>query len=755
MPTESPSFPSRAPRLTPVAIENTLSYVFRPQPEYEANLKLQIAFLNRIRKADPQHRTVERALFNDSRGVHHRLQMLLAVMTRQIERDFLALVVLLALAALPARAAEPVSVLVLEQEDPGRPGYLTFMSGFRQQLVSRISGRVNVYSENLDLSRFDTPACQTDLEGWLRTKYTGRKLAAVTVAGTRSLDLIFKMRASLWPEVPIIFTAIPPANAVQFRPPSIWEAQRGVVIAVAAALLAQSGLIVALLAQLRRRRLAEKSLRESEERQSLAAESAKVGFWSLDKSSGCCWTPPPTLELWGLDSGITLDLEGFLNVVHPEDRGVMRQTIERALDVAQQKRVEFRVVLPNGSVRWFVSLGRSQVNSKGEITGLTGVSLDITGRKLAEEALHREKALTDAVFDSVPGLLYLYAEDGRMMRWNKKHEELTGYSALELANMSIVDWFSEDDFASVTPEWESVFNKGHTIMEVNLKLKNGTKVPYLATGVRLEIDGKPHMVGIAIDITEQKRLEMESKRHFLELAHVSRVVVMGELTASLAHELNQPLGAILRNAEAAEILLDGDGDQPDLEEVRAILADIRKDAHRAGDVIDRLRGLLKRRNLQSKSLEVGALIGDTVSLVRPDAVARHASVSADVPPGLPQVIGDRVQLQQVLLNLLLNGIDAVEGQPDVKRRIMVVAQRTDAAMLEVSVHDSGRGIAPADISKLFDSFFTSKPHGLGMGLSISRTIIQAHGGRIRAENNPDGGATFSFTLPIAAASKAL
>ena len=230
---------------------------------------------------------------------------------------------------------------------------------------------------------------------------------------------------------------------------------------------------------------------------------------------------------------------------------------------------------------------------------------------------------------------------------------------------------------------------------------------------------------------------------------------MGELTASLAHELNQPLGAILRNAEAAEIHLDGDGDPPDLEEVRAILTDIRKDAHRAGDVIDRLRGLLKRRNLQSMSLEVDALIGDTVSSVCPDAVARHVRVSAEIPPGLPKVIGDRVHLQQVLLNLLMNATDAVDGRPDAERRILVAAQMADEGMLEVSVRDSGRGIAPADMKKLFDSFFTSKSHGLGMGFSISRTIIQAHGGRIRAENNSDGGATFTFTLPIAAASKTL
>lgn len=234
-------------------------------------------------------------------------------MPRQNERTLLALVVLLALAALPARAAEPASVLVLEQEDPGRPAYVTFSYlGFGMVRGSCISF--------VELGR----------------EVAEQTAAIIRGGGTTSVPMILSGAHRLlfdWREMQpygLSATRLPSGSDVQFRPASIWEAQRGVVIVIAAALLVQSGLFVALLAELRRRRLAENSLRESEERQSLAAESAKVGFWSLDKSSGRFWAPARTLELWGLDSGITVDLQRLLRLVHPEDRGMMRQTVEHA-----------------------------------------------------------------------------------------------------------------------------------------------------------------------------------------------------------------------------------------------------------------------------------------------------------------------------------------------------------------------------------------------------------------------------------------
>jgi two-component system, LuxR family, sensor kinase FixL len=254
------------------------------------------------------------------------------------------------------------------------------------------------------------------------------------------------------------------------------------------------------------------------------------------------------------------------------------------------------------------------------------------------------------------------------------------------------------------------------------------------------------MVGAVLDITERKQAEDEVLRQRSELAHVARVSTLGELATSMAHELSQPLGAILRNAEAAELFLQAPS--PDLEEVRAILADIRKDDQRAGNVIDRLRSLLKRRPTADDLVDLKQLAGEVVALVRPEADVRKVRLVLAHVPALPPVRGDRVQLQQVLLNLLLNAMDAVGDSGPEARRVNVRVQAAGTEV-EVAVSDAGHGIPEDRRARLFEPFFTTKPNGLGMGLPISRRIIEAHGGSIRAENAPGGGATLCFTLPVA------
>ena len=255
------------------------------------------------------------------------------------------------------------------------------------------------------------------------------------------------------------------------------------------------------------------------------------------------------------------------------------------------------------------------------------------------------------------------------------------------------------------------------------------------------------MLGAAIDITGRKQAEQEIAQQRNELAHVARVSTMGQLASSLAHELNQPLGAILRNAEAAELFLQDPS--PDLDEVRAILADIRKDDQRAGEVIDRMRALMKRREVERRLLDLNLLAGEVVALVRPDAEMRRVRLAVETDPALPPVHGDRVQLQQVLLNLLLNAMDALDDNPPARPPRHGAGRRPAGATVEVAVSDTGHGIPADKLAHVFEPFFTSKPNGLGMGLAISRGIIEAHGGRLWAENNEAGGATFTFTLPVA------
>ena len=257
--------------------------------------------------------------------------------------------------------------------------------------------------------------------------------------------------------------------------------------------------------------------------------------------------------------------------------------------------------------------------------------------------------------------------------------------------------------------------------------------------------GALRMLGVCIDITARKENEIEMARLRAELTHVGRLSSMAQLASSLAHELNQPLGAILRNAEAAELLLQTS--PPDLEEVRAILADICKDDHRAGEVIDHMRALLKRRGLESIELHVADLVDEVLVVVQPDAASRQVRLGVEVPKALPPVRGDRVHLQQVLLNLMLNGMDAMADVPAERRRLVVRARQSDAGTIEVAVVDAGPGVAAAKLARLFEPFFTTKPDGLGLGLPISATIIGAHGGRIWAESGPTG-ATFCFTLPV-------
>lgn len=253
------------------------------------------------------------------------------------------------------------------------------------------------------------------------------------------------------------------------------------------------------------------------------------------------------------------------------------------------------------------------------------------------------------------------------------------------------------------------------------------------------------IVALLVQRRRHLRAEAEIERQRTELAHVARISTMGQLASALTHELNQPLGAILRNAEAAELFLRNN--PPNLDEVRAILTDIRRDDQRAGNVIDRMRALYKRQSVVLSPLDLRELLEDTIALTRTDAAARFVKLTAFLPPQLPPVRGDRVQLQQVLLNLILNGMDAMTTVPRARRLLIVRLAETQNGNVLLSVRDQGIGIEPENAAKVFEPFFTTKPNGMGMGLAISQTIIEAHGGDIWVESKMGEGATFTLVLP--------
>jgi PAS domain S-box-containing protein len=259
-------------------------------------------------------------------------------------------------------------------------------------------------------------------------------------------------------------------------------------------------------------------------------------------------------------------------------------------------------------------------------------------------------------------------------------------------------------------------------------------------------DGKAERIGgMAIDITERKLAEAQVRELQKQLARASRVSIMGQLATSIAHELNQPLGAILLNAEAAGTLLN---QKPlPLDELRAALSDICKDDHRAGEVIRRMRALLLQHEFERHPLEVNPLAEEVLRLINGDASSRSIEITTKLSPQLPVVEGDRVHLQQVLLNLIMNAMEAVSHQPLERRRLIVGTGLTTDDAVEMTVSDSGPGIDPASLPHLFEPFFTTKKSGIGMGLSISNKIVKAHHGRIWAENQPAGGTIFHVVLP--------
>ena len=286
-------------------------------------------------------------------------------------------------------------------------------------------------------------------------------------------------------------------------------------------------------------------------------------------------------------------------------------------------------------------------------------------------------------------------------------------------------------------------------MEYRIVLPDG-RVRWISSQGRVEFDdaGKPVLMrGVSLDNTARKQAEQELHERRGELAHLARVTMLGELSGSLAHELNQPLTAILSNAQAAEHYLAQDA--PDLAQVREILADVVAEDERAGEVIRRLRLLLKKGEIQQQTLDVNEVVIEVLKLARSDLTSQGVTVDTALASDLGAIRGDGVQLQQVLLNLVMNACDAMADNVAKDRLLTVRTFSTGEAGVRIEVSDVGRGLPAGGAERAFERYFTTKTQGLGLGLSVCRTIITAHGGTLGAANNAGRGATFHFTLPLA------
>jgi PAS domain S-box-containing protein len=386
-------------------------------------------------------------------------------------------------------------------------------------------------------------------------------------------------------------------------------------------------------------------------------------------------------------------------------------------------------------------------DAAGQIAGLVVVFSDITERKRAEERLLESEARFRLVADSAPVMIWMSGTDKLCTYFNKPWLDFTGRSIEQELGNGWAEGVDPQDLQRCLDTYIQGFDRREAFrMEYRLRRHDGEYRWVLDMGVpRFNPDTSfAGYIGSCIDVTEQRRAEEHLRRAQEELARVSRVIAMGELAAAIAHEVNQPLGAVVTNASASLRWLAGQ--PPNLREAREAIDRTVRDANRASEVIVRIRALLQKGPPQMEQLNVNAVIREVLRLAGNELLRSGVAVQTDLAPDVPNVLGDRVQLQQVLLNLILNGIDAMRTITHRPRELLIKSAKHPDGVL-IQVHDSGEGLDPEQANHIFEPFFTTKPQGIGIGLSIGRSIVEAHGGRLWFTPGASYGVVFQFTVP--------
>ena len=381
------------------------------------------------------------------------------------------------------------------------------------------------------------------------------------------------------------------------------------------------------------------------------------------------------------------------------------------------------------------------------------IALLMRARKLrVERALRRTEARYRQVVEAQTDLVCRYLPDTTLTFVNAAYCRYFGRPREDLIGTKFIELIPEPDRAPTLKHIEDLVREPRSEAYVHQVFRPDGAIGWQQWIDHVIVDDSGEAVevqGVGRDLTELKRVEAELDQRREQVTHLTRVSILGELSGAFAHELNQPLTAILSNAQAAMTLLDR---APlDIDEIRAILKDIEFEDRRAGEVIARLRTLLKRGRVEFESLDVGILADDVLALARPQLIEDRVAVSVDCAASLPPALADPVQLQQVLLNLMLNACEAMRGNAPGDRRLTVSVGRGVDDSLTIEVHDSGPGLAPDVAGRIFEPFVTTKANGLGLGLAICHSIMAAHGGRLDGRNGSDGGAVFTITLPGASA----
>jgi len=501
------------------------------------------------------------------------------------------------------------------------------------------------------------------------------------------------------------------------------------------------------------RKRAEQDLRRSETYLAEAQRLTQTGSYAIHGTSReTSYWSEEMFRLFGFDPQQGLPrFEHWVQRIHPEDRDKFRLAGDRTLLKNLDCDVEFKIVKPDGTVRHIHGIGHPVLSPNGELVQVVGTMVDVTERIRAEEALKRsETYLAQAqrvanmgswVFDTIRMKpVYLSTEWHRLQDFDPKDGMPTWEQRLQRIHPADRVRY-EGAFKRAMAE------KSDLDEEFRILLPNST-VRYIRSLGHPVLDAfgeVTQMIGVIMDVTESRQAEQEHERLRQELAHLShlnRVSTIGELTASLAHEIKQPIGAAVTNAEVCLRLLNRNS--PDVPEAREAALEMMKDARRAADIIDRVRSLYRKGSTHREMVDVNDLIQEMIVMLRDEANRHSVTTRTDLAEGLPKVMADRVQLQQALMNLMLNGIEAICGPCG---QLTIQSQLAEDDQLLISVIDTGVGLAVEAMDRIFDAFFTTKPQGTGLGLAITRSIVESHGGRIWATTNTERGAAFHFTLP--------
>jgi PAS domain S-box-containing protein len=493
----------------------------------------------------------------------------------------------------------------------------------------------------------------------------------------------------------------------------------------------------------------ENELRESESRFQIVADAAPVLIWMSGVDQLCTFFNKPWLDFTGRSMAQELG-NGWAEGVHRDDLQKCLAVYTKAFDAQQSFVMQYRLRRNDGEYRWISDQGVPRYDPQGRFAGYIGSCVDVTELVNKDQALRESEERMRVAAEAVNlGIWEWDMSKNEMWATNARRALLGWPTSDKIALEDFICRLHPDDRDRIHRTIDDAIHTGEDFdSEYRLILPDGiVRWMSMRGSVHFDDAGKPaRLLGISIDITARKQAEFDAERDRAELSHLSRVALMGEMSASIAHELNQPLAGILSNAAAGQRFIDR-GDV-NLREIREMLGDIIADGRRASDVVRGIRGMVKKEQVERHSVDLNDVVMDAVRMAAPDAVLRSCQLETALDANLQAIDGDPVQLQQVLLNLVINAFDAMRDTPPSRRKVLIATQSNGDGTVRTSVRDHGVGISEDMRDRLFDPFFSTKTEGLGMGLAIVRSIVEAHGGTITAENVNDGGARFEFVLPM-------